>query len=81
MDRIAVYDRVSTNDQTADNIINLLQEIVEGVGWELIVMSVNSHICIHQSDLDTSTPSGRMMFQMVGAFFEFERYLNELSWG
>ena len=28
---------------------------------------------IHQSGLDTSTPSGRMMFQMVGVFSEFER--------
>jgi DNA invertase Pin-like site-specific DNA recombinase len=28
---------------------------------------------IHQQALDTSTPSGRMMFQMIGVFAEFER--------
>ena len=35
--------------------------------------SVNVDLYIHQSGLDTSTPSGRMMFQMVGVFSEFER--------
>ena len=28
---------------------------------------------LHQQALDTSTPSGRMMFQMLGVFAEFER--------
>jgi DNA invertase Pin-like site-specific DNA recombinase len=28
---------------------------------------------LHQQGLDTSTPSGRAMFQMVGVFAEFER--------
>lgn len=28
---------------------------------------------LHQQALDTSTPSGRMMFQMIGVFAEFER--------
>jgi DNA invertase Pin-like site-specific DNA recombinase len=28
---------------------------------------------IHQQAVDTTTPSGRLMFQMVGAFGEFER--------
>ncbi len=28
---------------------------------------------LHQQALDTSTPSGRMMFQMLGVFSEFER--------
>jgi len=28
---------------------------------------------LHQQGLDTSTPSGRMMFQMLGVFAEFER--------
>jgi DNA invertase Pin-like site-specific DNA recombinase len=27
---------------------------------------------LHQQDLDTSTPSGRAMFQMMGVFAEFE---------
>jgi DNA invertase Pin-like site-specific DNA recombinase len=28
---------------------------------------------VHQQGLDTSTPSGRAMFQMLGVFAEFER--------
>jgi DNA invertase Pin-like site-specific DNA recombinase len=28
---------------------------------------------LHQQGLDTSTPSGRAMFQMMGVFVEFER--------
>ena len=28
---------------------------------------------LHQQGLDTSTPSGRMMFQMLGVFADFER--------
>ena len=28
---------------------------------------------LHQQGLDTSTPAGRMMFQMIGVFAEFER--------
>ena len=35
--------------------------------------SVNCNLYIHQSGLDTSTPSGKMMFQMIGVFSEFER--------
>ncbi len=129
MDRVAIYGRVSTTEQTSDNQINYLKEIVSQNGWELVrtyvdegisgtkgrdkrpefdrlckdmvrrkfnrilvwdisrlgrslqhlveflneVQSVNCHLYIHQSGLDTSTPSGRMMFQMVGVFSEFER--------
>jgi DNA invertase Pin-like site-specific DNA recombinase len=31
---------------------------------------------LHQQGLDTSTPSGRAMFQMMGVFAEFERAIN-----
>ena len=37
------------------------------------VNSVGCDLYIHQSGLDTSTPSGKMMFQMIGVFSEFER--------
>jgi DNA invertase Pin-like site-specific DNA recombinase len=30
-------------------------------------------LILHQQGLDTSTPSGRAMFQMMGVFAEFER--------
>lgn len=129
MDRVAIYGRVSTTEQTSENQINFLQEIVNRNGWELVqtyvdeeisgtkgrdkrsefdrlckdmvrrkfnrilvwdisrlgrslqhlveflndVQSVNCNLYIHQSGLDTSTPSGRMMFQMVGVCSEFER--------
>jgi DNA invertase Pin-like site-specific DNA recombinase len=32
---------------------------------------------LHQQGLDTSTPSGRAMFQMMGVFAEFERAISE----
>jgi DNA invertase Pin-like site-specific DNA recombinase len=129
MERVVIYGRVSTSEQTTENQIGFLKEIVERNGWELVesyvdegisgtkgrekrpefdrlckdmirrrfnrilvwdisrlgrslqhlveflndVQSVNCHLYIHQSGLDTSTPSGRMMFQMVGVFSEFER--------
>lgn len=33
----------------------------------------NVDLYLHQQGLDTSTPSGRMLFQMLGVFAEFER--------
>jgi len=127
--KVAIYGRVSTSDQTTENQILKLKEMVEINNWDLIdiyidegisgtkgrnkrpefdrlckdmvrrkfnrilvwdvsrlgrslqhlveflndVQSVNCNLYIHQSGLDTSTPSGRMMFQMVGVFAEFER--------
>ena len=32
-----------------------------------------SNLFLHQQGLDTSTPSGRAMFQIMGVFAEFER--------
>ena len=37
------------------------------------IHSVGCNLYIHQSGLDSSTPSGKMMFQMIGVFSEFER--------
>jgi len=127
--RVVIYGRVSTTDQTTDNQLYKLREIIEIRGWNLVdtytdegisgskgrdkrpefnrlckdmckgnfdrilvwdvsrlgrslqdlvvflndLNSVNVDLYIHQSGLDTSTPSGRMMFQMVGVFSEFER--------
>lgn len=129
MEKVVIYGRVSTNDQTTENQLIKLKEIISINGWNLTdiyvdegisgskgrdqrpqfdrlckdmvrrkfsrimvwdvsrlgrslqdlveflneVVSVNCNLYIHQSGLDTSTPSGRMMFQMVGVFSEFER--------
>lgn len=129
MNKVAIYGRVSTNEQTITAQTDFLQELVARNGWELVdiyldegvsgskgrdqrlefdrlckdmvrrrfnrilvwdisrlgrslqhlveflneVQSVNCNLYIHQSGLDTSTPSGKMMFQMVGVFSEFER--------
>ena len=43
------------------------------VGFLDEINSVGCDLYIHQSGLDTSTPSGKMMFQMIGVFAEFER--------
>lgn len=37
------------------------------------IQSKSVDLYLHQQGLDTSTPSGRMMFQMLGVFAEFER--------
>lgn len=129
IERVVIYGRVSTSDQTSENQTLVLTEIVHRNGWDLVdtyiddgisgskgrdkrpefdrlckdmirrkfdrvlvwdvsrlgrslqhlveflndVQSVGCDLYIHQSGLDTSTPSGRMMFQMVGVFSEFER--------
>jgi DNA invertase Pin-like site-specific DNA recombinase len=129
MQRVAIYGRVSTSDQTTENQLLLLKDIVERNNWDLVdvyidegisgskgrdkrpafdrlckdmvrrkfnrilvwdisrlgrslqnlveflndIQAVNCDLYIHQSGLDTATPSGRMMFQMVGVFSEFER--------
>ena len=37
------------------------------------IQSKSVDLYLHQQGLDTSTPSGRMMFQMLSVFAEFER--------
>ena len=37
------------------------------------IQSVGCDLYIHQSGIDSSTPSGKMLFQMCGVFAEFER--------
>lgn len=37
------------------------------------IQAKNVDLYLHQQGLDTSTPSGRMMFQMLSVFAEFER--------
>jgi DNA invertase Pin-like site-specific DNA recombinase len=37
------------------------------------LVGLKCHLYLHQQAIDTTTPSGRAMFQMCGVFAEFER--------
>lgn len=43
------------------------------VGFLSEIHSLKVDLYLHQQGLDTSTPAGRAMFQMLGVFAEFER--------
>lgn len=43
------------------------------VGFLSDLQSQGCHLFLHQQAIDTSTPSGRMLFQLLGVFAEFER--------
>ena len=60
-DTILVWD-VSRLGRSLQHLVSFLNEI-HSVGCELY---------IHQSGIDTSTPTGKMMFQFIGIFSEFE---------
>lgn len=55
---------------SVDRLGRSLQDLV-GVLGELHAKGVDLYL--HQQGLDTSTPAGRAMFQMMGVFAEFER--------
>jgi len=55
---------------SVDRIGRSLQDLV---GFLTELQALGCHLYLHQQALDTSTPSGRAMFQMCGVFAEFER--------
>jgi DNA invertase Pin-like site-specific DNA recombinase len=55
---------------SVDRLGRSLQELVAFLG-ELHAKGVDLYL--HQQGLDTGTPSGKAMFQMLGVFAEFER--------
>lgn len=55
---------------SVDRLGRSLQDLVGSLG-ELHGKHVDLYL--HQQGLDTSTPAGRAMFQMLGVFAEFER--------
>src|SRR5690242_17905556 len=57
---------------SVDRLGRSLQHLV-GLLGDLHAKGVDLYL--HQQGLDTSTPSGRAMFQMLGVFAEFERAL------
>ena len=129
MKRAALYLRVSTDLQTVENQLLVLNEVAQRSGWEIVhtfsdegvsgakgrearpgydallkavsrrqvdivaawsvdrlgrslpdlvaflsdIRAQDCDLYLHQQAIDTSTPSGRMMFQMLGVFSEFER--------
>ena len=127
--KAVIYSRVSTNEQTVENQLQVLREVAEKRGlevvreisdegisgakgrderpgfdelikgsvkneWDIIlvwdvsrlgrslkhlvsfledIQSAHCDLYIHQSGIDTSTASGKMMFGMLSVFSEFER--------
>ena len=61
-DIILCFD-VSRLGRSLKDLVSFLEDI----------NSVGCDLYIHQSGIDSSTPSGKMMFQMIGVFAEFER--------
>lgn len=55
---------------SVDRLGRSLQHLVSFLG-EIHAKSVDLYL--HQQGLDTSTPAGKAMFQMLGVFSEFER--------
>jgi DNA invertase Pin-like site-specific DNA recombinase len=55
-----------------DRLGRSLQDLVAFLS-EIHAVSVDLHL--HVQGLDTTTPAGKVMFQMLGVFGEFERSL------
>lgn len=55
---------------SVDRLGRSLQDLV---GFLTELQALGCDLYLHQQALDTSTPSGRAMFQMLGVFAEFER--------
>jgi DNA invertase Pin-like site-specific DNA recombinase len=74
------FDRL-LNDATARKINMIAAWSVDRLGRSLQhlvgflneLQALNCHLYLHQQSIDTTTPSGRAMFQMCGVFAEFER--------
>jgi DNA invertase Pin-like site-specific DNA recombinase len=129
MKRAALYVRVSTDQQTVENQLLVLNEVAQRSGWTIVhtfsdegisgaksrdqrpgfdgllraisrrevdivaawsvdrlgrslsdlvtfltdIQAQGCDLYLHQQAIDTSTPSGRMLFQMLAVFAEFER--------
>jgi DNA invertase Pin-like site-specific DNA recombinase len=60
---------------SVDRLGRSLQDLVGFLGE---LQAVGCHLYLHQQGIDTTTPSGRAMFQMCGVFAEFERSMNRV---
>jgi DNA invertase Pin-like site-specific DNA recombinase len=51
-----------------------LRALAEGPAWLLTeIHALEVGLYLHQQAVDTTTPAGRALFQMMGVFAEFER--------
>jgi DNA invertase Pin-like site-specific DNA recombinase len=74
------FDRL-LNDATARKINMIAAWSVDRLGRSLQdlvgflneLQALGCHLYLHQQAIDTTTPSGRAMFQMCGVFAEFEK--------
>ncbi len=129
MKRVAIYTRVSTDDQTTENQERELRSVAKRRGWDVVKVYTDQGVSgakgrdqrpafnamyqdavrrkfdmvaawsvdrlgrslqglvaflselhalkidlfLHQQGIDTTTPAGKAMFQMLGVFAEFER--------
>jgi DNA invertase Pin-like site-specific DNA recombinase len=55
---------------SVDRLGRSLQHLVELLNE---LQALHCHLYLHQQAIDTTTPSGKAMFQMCGVFAEFER--------
>jgi DNA invertase Pin-like site-specific DNA recombinase len=55
---------------SVDRLGRSLQGLIEFLGE---IKAAGVDLFLHQQALDTSTPAGKAMFQMLGVFAEFER--------
>ena len=55
---------------SVDRLGRSLQDLVTFLGE---LQSKGVHLYLHVQGIDTTTPAGKMMFQMMGVFAEFER--------
>jgi DNA invertase Pin-like site-specific DNA recombinase len=55
---------------SVDRLGRSLQDLI---GFLAEIHSLRVDLYLHQQGLDTATPSGKAMFQMLGVFAEFER--------
>ena len=55
---------------SVDRLGRNLQDLIEFLNE---IHSVECDLYLHQQGVDTTTPAGKLMFQMVGVFAEFER--------
>ncbi len=57
------------------SVDRLGRSLVDLIGFLKDLHAKNVDLYLHQQGMDTSTPSGKAMFQMLGVFAEFERSL------